>query len=75
MNEADYGNYHLRKLKAAMQRTAQPIPREVQTAVAEVLRFLDRRLTDAAKAGCHHCDEGERGTPCRWCGLKTNRRL
>lgn len=39
-------------------------------AVARAIRFLHLRLTDAAKAGCHHCDEGARGTPCWWCGLK-----
>ena len=33
--------------------------------------FLKRRMTDAAKAGCHHCDEErDRPAPCRWCGLK-----
>ena len=42
-------------------------------AVERAVWFLRNRLTDAAKAGCHHCDEGERGAPCHWCGLRTRR--
>lgn len=42
-----------------------------QVLATRVIRFLERRLTDAAKAGCHHCDErGEAYAPCWWCGLK-----
>jgi hypothetical protein len=41
--------------------------------VARVRKFLDRRLTDAAKGGCHHCHEGESGAPCWWCGLKNRK--
>lgn len=72
--DQDFGNYHQRKLKAAMQRTPDAIPTELREAVDGVLWFLDRRLTDAAKAGCHHCGEGDRGIPCWWCGLRNRGR-
>lgn len=42
-----------------------------QVLTTRAIRFLERRLTDAAKAGCHHCDDvAEKGSPCWWCGLK-----
>lgn len=69
MNEQDYANYHMRRLKAATQRTPARLPQEVQDAVRGVLQFMERRLSEAAKEGCHHCDEVGPGEPCRWCGL------
>lgn len=47
--------------------------RDEDNAVDRAIWFLTHRLTDAAKAGCHHCDENEKGEPCFWCGLKTLR--
>jgi hypothetical protein len=38
--------------------------------IDRLIWFLDKRLTDAAKGGCHHCGEGDKGTPCWWCGLR-----
>ncbi len=32
--------------------------------------FITERLTEAAIEGCHHCGEGDKGSPCWWCGLK-----
>lgn len=51
-------------------RRRKDLPPEVATAIGETLKFLNRRLTEAAKHGCHHCGEGERGSPCWWCGLR-----
>lgn len=44
-------------------------------AVNRAIAFLEKRLTDAAKGGCHHCDEGDKGSPCWWCGLKNGRSI
>lgn len=40
------------------------------------IAFLRARLSEAALAGCHHCDEegNGRGAPCHWCGLVYSRR-
>jgi hypothetical protein len=70
-----YGAVHIRRLTKVL-RLAQgepPLPEWAQQFVGDALKFLRRRLTDAAKAGCHHCDEGEPGQPCHWCGLRTTR--
>ncbi len=39
-------------------------------AIERAVTFLTTRLTEAARHGCHHCGEGERGTPCYHCGLR-----
>lgn len=64
----EYAGTLLTDLRRAERGTSGQADRDL---VERVIRFLDRRLTDAAKAGCHHCDDvGEPGAPCWWCGLK-----
>jgi hypothetical protein len=41
-----------------------------RAAMTQAINFLTNRLTEAALAGCHHCDETEPPAPCFWCGLK-----
>lgn len=52
---------------------AQSILRPDQSDARErldfVIEFLQQRLTEAAISGCHHCNEGQSGSPCWWCGL------
>lgn len=61
----------LNKLARLMaERAGQVDDADTLELLGRVRWFLKTRLTDAAKAGCHHCHEGERGTPCWWCGLK-----
>lgn len=72
----DYGGVLLKELRQVRRRiladTVGPGPLSV---IDRTIRFLDRRLTDAAKAGCHHCDDvQEKGGPCWWCGLKVRGR-
>ena len=56
---------------AGVLLTAMDDPRvDPKTLLAAIRWFLRNRLTEAAIAGCHQCDEGEKGTPCWWCGLK-----
>lgn len=43
-------------------------------AAERAAKFMKRRLTPAAIFGCHHCHEGDSGTPCWWCGLKNRKR-
>lgn len=50
------------------------LQRGEETASTRAVKFLKRRLTEAAIHGCHHCHEGEAGTPCWWCGLKNRKR-
>lgn len=39
--------------------------------VGRAIGWLVANLTDAARAGCHHCGEAERSdAPCWWCGLR-----
>lgn len=67
---SDYGAAHIKALRKALKDGGVNVPGPVQIAATGTIRFLERRLTDAAKAGCHHCTEGPRGAPCWWCGLK-----
>lgn len=60
--------------KALRAAPAGSVPADVQTQATLAIRFLQRRLTEAAIHGCHHCDEGERGAACWWCGLKNTKR-
>ncbi len=59
-------------LDAIDTQLAAPVDETETRALLEDIRsFLRRRLTDAAKGGCHHCGEQEtRYAPCHWCGLK-----
>lgn len=60
MTKPDYGRYHVEALRTLPHPEAH-----------EAADFLERRLTDAALDGCHHCDEGDStDAPCWWCGLK-----
>lgn len=55
-------------LNKALKR--DDVPDAVKAAIRDALYFGRKRLTDAARGGCHHCGEGDHGTPCHWCGLK-----
>lgn len=66
MKEIDFANHHVRALQDALLLGGRA---QLVEAAHDVLRFLERRLTQRAKVGCHHCGEGEIGEPCLWCGL------
>lgn len=74
MPRADADNYAgplLKELRGLRGELKEHLGAASLAIVDRTIRFLDRRLTDAAKAGCHHCDDvQERGGPCWWCGLK-----
>lgn len=70
---AEYGAAIIKDLRKARRRIDQFAHPEVVQAIDRAVKFLRTRLTDAAKAGCHHCDEGEKDAPCWWCGLKTHK--
>lgn len=40
-------------------------------AMDEAIDFLRMRLSDAARDGCHHCDETQPAHICWWCGLSS----
>lgn len=65
----------IRDLTKALRANGANVPMDVQVAATRAVRFLRNRLTQAAIHGCHHCDEGERGKPCWWCGLKNTKRV
>ena len=67
MAERRFGGTVIREL-SELRRTT--VDTDTRIAIGRALAFLRTRLTDAAKAGCHHCGEGEKGSPCWWCGLK-----
>jgi hypothetical protein len=66
----DYAQLLIRDLQQAAKNS--PNGRVLLLRAAD---FLNRRLTEAAIGGCHHCHEGDTGTPCWWCGLKNRKRL
>lgn len=68
MSKHLYGNDVTRQLATALKRS--DLPDDARKAIETAVTFLRTRLTDAAKSGCHHCGEGDRGTPCWRCGLK-----
>jgi len=63
-----YGDQVRRGLQRVLRKGG--LAPEHADAVKLAVKFLATRLTAAARAGCHHCHEGARGTPCWWCGLK-----
>lgn len=72
----NWGQFHIRELRKGIRTALQSgNHRALVIAAGAAVDFLNRRLTDAARVGCHHCDEGEPGTPCWWCGLKSNKQV
>lgn len=70
-----YAGDLLKDLRRALRAFKVPMEKRTRVDVKPLLEravmFLNTRLTDAAKGGCHHCDDvGEAGATCWWCGLK-----
>jgi hypothetical protein len=63
-------------LRAVLRELPADAPEETRWRLLKAIGFINGRLSEAAREGCHHCDEERngRGAACYWCGLVYSRR-